>query len=406
MPQVFVMAQTLHHRPPERQHFVPGVAVRDYGEPMTLDETTVRLSQLVATLAEDTNLVLAGDEGAVSSPPFEALAKRRADVYAAVLAGQARSSMVSTFDAWVVDLARAMAPISPPDWLPMGDVLRAHVTLEAGARGFRSLFSDKPSDKETARVTRLGTLAVRLLRQVVCAEGRLNSDDARMIGAFVASLGLSPEAAGSLLNEPVMPGLHLDVYGDIEPKVLHGLLQGAWLAAASDGLHPREEEVIRKFASSAGLPLAEVEEARAAAIARVEAKRLVGLAANRLHARRAARPPPRGRRDHPRAPRAAPPASTLPRRGGRPHRPRRAGRPREALGKLDEGRADTRPRDDRAAALHEDPSLGRQALVRARFEHVADDLESDGREARTLVTGWMSDVLAATAKGLAVPPRR
>ncbi len=377
--------------------------MRDYGEPMTLDETTVRLSQLVATLAEDTIFVLAGDEGAVSSPPFEALAKRRADVYAAVLAGQARSSMVSTFDAWVVDLARAMAPISPPDWLPMGDVLRAHVTLEAGARGFRSLFSDKPSDKETARVTRLGTLAVRLLRQVVCAEGRLNSDDARMIGAFVASLGLSPEAAGSLLNEPVMPGLHLDVYGDIEPKVLHGLLQGAWLAAASDGLHPREEEVIRKFASSAGLPLAEVEEARAAAIARVEAKRLVGLAA--IDFTRAVL------RD-----RLPGVGETIPVRLGLLLLPRRYRD--EGVAPIGHGapvvlakRYGKLTKDERtrvlgmtwAAALHEDPSLGRQALVRARFEHVADDLESDGREARTLVTGWMSDVLAATAKGLAVP---
>jgi hypothetical protein len=56
-----------------------------------------------------------------------------------------------------------------------------------------------------------------------------------------------------------------------------------------------------------------------------------------------------------------------------------------------------------AAALHEDPSLSRQAILRARFEHVADDLESDGHEARTLVSSWMADVLATTAKGLSIP---
>ena len=40
-----------------------------------------------------------------------------------------------------------------------------------------------------------------------------------------------------------------------------------------------------------------------------------------------------------------------------------------------------------AAALYEDPSMGRQALLRARFEHMAEDLESDGHEARMLVQG-------------------
>ena len=193
------------------------------------------------------------------------------------------------------------------------------------------------------------------------------------------------------------------MYGDIEPKVLHGLLQGAWLAAASDGLHPREEEVIRKFASSAGLPLAEVEEARAAAIARVEAKRLVGLAA--IDFTRAVL------RD-----RLPGVGETIPVRLGLLLLPRRYRD--EGVAPIGHGapvvlakRYGKLTKDERtrvlgmtwAAALHEDPSLGRQALVRARFEHVADDLESDGREARTLVTGWMSDVLAATAKGLAVP---
>jgi len=362
-----------------------------------------RLSQLVSTLAEDTIFVLAGDEGAVSSPPFDALAKRRADLYAAVLRGEPRATMLSTFDAWVVDLARAMAPISPPDWLPMGDVIRAHVTLEAGARGLRSLFSDKPSDKDTARVTRLGTLAVRLLRQVLSAEGQPSSDDARMIGAFVASLGLPAHDATPLLNEQPVPGLHLDVYGEIEPKVLHAMLQGAWLAAASDGLHPREEQVIRDFASKAGLPLAEVEEARAAAMARVETKRLVGLATidyvravlqdrlpgigETLPVRLALLLLPRRYRDEGLAPIGHKSPVVLAKRYVKLSRDERT----RVLGMT------------WAAALHEDPSLSRQTLLRARFEHMAADLESDGREARMLVTGWMSELLALTAKGLSTP---
>jgi hypothetical protein len=370
---------------------------------MTTDERQGRLSQLVSTLAEDTIFVLAGDEGAVSSPPFDALAKRRADVYAGVLAGQARSSMLSSFDAWIVDLARAMAPISPPDWLPMGDVLRAHVTLEAGPRGLRSLFSDKPSEKEVLAVTRKGKLAVRLLRQVLAAEGAPNSDDQRMIGAFVASLGLPSEHATGLLHEQPTGDLQLEGYGEIEPKILKAMLRGAWLAASSDGLHPREEAVIREFATKAGLALVDVEEARADAMARVEVKRLVGLATidlvravlqdrlpgigETLPVRLALLLLPRRYRDEGLGPIGHKSPVVLAKRYGKLSRDERT----RVLGMT------------WAAALHEDPTLSRQTLLRARFEHAASDLESDGREARMLVSGWMSELLAATAKGLAAP---
>jgi len=370
---------------------------------MPNDGISGRLSQLVATLAEDTMFVLAGDEGAVSAPPFEGLAKRRDEAYRAALHGQPHATMLSAFDPWVIDLSRAMAPIAPPDWLPMGDVIRARVTLEAGPRGLRSLFSDKPSDKEAQRVHRLGMLSVRLLRQVLSAARPLDGHDARMVGAFVASLGLPQHEALSLLNEPLIPGVQLDVFGDLEPKVAKAILSGAWLAAAWDGLHPREEEVIRAFAAKAGVALDEVEEARAAALSRVEVKRLVGLATiDYVRAVLSDRVPGIGQ--------------ALPAFLGTLLLPRRY---------RDEGLAPIGhlapvmlarrylklTHDERtrvlgltwAAALHEDPSLGRQALLRARFEHVAEDLESDGREARMLVSGWISDVLATTARELALP---
>jgi hypothetical protein len=369
-------------------------------------DVEAHLSQLVATLAEDVIFVLAGDDGAVVSSPFEALARRRADLYADVLAGKPRAAMLSSFDAWMVDLSRAIAPIAPPDWLPMGDVLRLHITLEAGARGLRSLFSDKPSDKDVAKVKRLGTLAARLLRQVQAAEGATNSDDARVIAAFVASLGLPQADASALLEEPVM---HLDVYGDVEPKVLRAIVSGAWLAAAADGVHPREEEVIRAFATKAGITLEQVEESRAAALAKVEAKRQVGLAAiDYVRAVLRDRLPGIG--------------ETLPRRLGLLLLPRRY---------RDEGlaplgyqspvvlakRYTKLSRDERtrvlgitwAAALLDDPSVSRQAVLRVRYEHMAADLDSDGKDARELVSQWVSDVLAETAKALGAPdkePRR
>ena len=370
---------------------------------MRIDEATEHLTQLVSALAEDTMFVLSADEGAVASPPFEAFARRRAETYSAVLHGQPHATMRTTFDAWVVDLSRAIAPIAPPDWLPMGDVIRAKVTLEAGARGLRSLFSDKPSEKETLRVKRLGTLAVRLLRRVLSASRPLDQDDARTIGALVASLGLPPEDAAALLNEPVVPGSVLDIYGEIEPKVARAMLEGAWLAAAWDGLHPNEEEVIRGFASKVAVPLNEVEEARTAALAEVEVKRLVGLATvDYTRAVLQDRVPGIG--------------DTLPMRLGTlllPRRYREEGLApiRHAAPVMLAKRYGKLTHDERtrvlgmtwAAALFEDPSLGRQALLRARFEHVAEDLDADSREARMLVSGWMFDVLAATAKELAAP---
>ena len=59
----------------------------------------------------------------------------------------------------------------------MMDVVREKVTLEIGARGLRSLFSSKPSDKDVARVKRYGSLAVRVLRAVLAADGPLDAEE-------------------------------------------------------------------------------------------------------------------------------------------------------------------------------------------------------------------------------------
>ena len=43
------------------------------------------------------------------------------------------------------------------------------VSLAAGARGVRALFTSKPSEKEVQRTKRVGSLAVRALTAVLCA---------------------------------------------------------------------------------------------------------------------------------------------------------------------------------------------------------------------------------------------
>ena len=101
--------------------------------------------------------------------------QRRGHAYTAAVQGQPHTRMTTHFDAWVVEMARALAPIAPPVWVPMMEVVREKVTLEIGARGLRSLFSSKPSEKEVARVKRYGSLAVRVLRAVLSSDGPLDA---------------------------------------------------------------------------------------------------------------------------------------------------------------------------------------------------------------------------------------
>src|ERR1700722_15677700 len=111
-----------------------------------------------------------------------------------------------------VEMARALAPVAPPASIPMMGVVREKVTLEIGARGLRSLFSNKPSDKDVARVKRYGSLAVRTLRAVLGADGSLDPEEYRAIAAVVAALGL-PEADAHALRweAPMTP----ESFGDL-----------------------------------------------------------------------------------------------------------------------------------------------------------------------------------------------
>jgi tellurite resistance protein len=303
--------------------------------------------------------------------------------------------MIDAFDAWMIELARAMAPLAPPLWMPMGDVIAEKVTLEIGARGLRSLFSNKPSEKETQRVKRLGALAVRVLRTVLAADGNIDAEEARTIAALVASLGLSDADAAPMHTEEVIPADRFDVYGDIQPGVAQALLRGAWLAAAWDTIDPREEYVVRALASKLSLSAEEVESARAEALAIVDARRLAGLATVDfvryiLH-------------DRVPGPGVLVAASTgllmLPRRFRE-----------EALGQIGHGapvilarRYMDLPAEDRAtvlaiawaSALHEDPSLARQTLLRSRYDKIADDLAEDGTRCRVALSEWVGNELAS-----------
>jgi len=359
----------------------------------SFDPETATLSRLVATLAEDAIFALSASKDDPLSL-LEGLARRRADAYAAAVQGARTASMVETFDAWVIEMARVMAPLAPPAWMPMGDLIAEKVTLEIGERGLRSLFSSKPSEKDIQRVKRLGTLAVRVLRAVFAADGNIDGEEARTIAALIASLGLPETDTAPLHTEEVVLVDRLDVYGEVEPQVARALVRGAWLAAAWDTIDPREERVVRTLGRKLALSPEDVETARADVLARVDARRLAGLATvDYVRYILCDRVPGTG------VPLAACTGTLM-----LPRRYRE-----EALAQVGHGSPVTLarryvnlPAADRAlvlgvvwaTALHDDPSLGRQALLRARYDNIATDLAEDGTRSRQAISDWIGEALA------------
>jgi tellurite resistance protein len=359
-----------------------------------VDAKTAALGRLVSTLAEDAIFGLATGGGVGI---LEALARRRGEAYQAVIAGHRLNTMSQELDHWLVEMIRAAAPIYPPSWMPMGDVLREKVTLEAGPRGLRSLFSSKPSEKDVLRVKRLGTLATRVLRAVFAADGPLDPEEARTVASLVAALGLPEEHAQPLFAEQPIPAEQLDLYGDVEPAYAKALLRGAWLAAAWDSIDPREEHVIRVVANKLSFPAMDLEVIRNETVAKIDARRLAGAAAvDAIRFVLSDRMPGHG--------------VTLAAKTGAMMIPRRYRD--EVLAQVGHGAKVTLARrytqlssDDRdmvlgvawAAALYEDPSVGRRALLRARHDRVAQDLGEDGFKLRHAIDEWVNDVLAPAA---------
>jgi hypothetical protein len=358
------------------------------------DPRTATLSTLVSTLAEDAMFTLASGGGLDSLDP---LGKRRGEAYAGLLSGRRLVRMLTEFDHWIVEMTRMMAPVYAPSFMPMGDVIREKVTLEAGARGLRSLFSSKPSDKDVQRVKRFGTLAVRVLRGVFAADGPLDQEEGRTLAALIGSLGLSQEDSAPLYNETPVPPEQLDVYGEVEQNIVRALVRGAWHASAWDKIDPREEHVVRTVAQKLAVPPPDVEQMRNEAMARVEARSAVGSAAvDAIRYVMSDRVPGIGVQLASHAG-----MLLLPRR----HRD-------EVLAQVGHGSPIVLAKryvglapDDKvavlaiawAAGLFEDPTMGRRALLRARHDRVAQDLGMDGSGARKALDDWFADVLAPAA---------
>lgn len=206
-----------------------------------------------------------------------ALWRRRATTYAGAVRGAAGIGM-DAWDPWLLTMCAAIAPIAPPRWMPMADAI-GELSLEHGARGMRSLFTSKPSDKEVARVRRMGALIVRVLGAVLAADGAFHQDALLLRATLVASLGL-PEEDQKLLNaEAPMPAEALDIYGDFDAKLARSIVRGAFYGAMCDGLDPREEQAIGTCAKKFCLSLDDLNAARNDARKEVDGVKAFGEAA-------------------------------------------------------------------------------------------------------------------------------
>lgn len=225
-----------------------------------LPQAPIDLAAALSLLCEDAFFAVAGS-ARLDADMLRALAARRA----VVVAGAARgvpSPGLDAWEPWVLALSAALAPIAPPRWIPLADAVVSGLSLEHGARGLRSLFSSKPSDKDVARVRSLGALAVRCVTSVLAATGPLN-DEARILRrALVASLGLPDETRREIEAEPPVPSELIDLHGDLDAKLSRSIVRGCFYAARIDGTDPREETAVITIARKLGLTTEALAEAR------------------------------------------------------------------------------------------------------------------------------------------------
>jgi hypothetical protein len=304
-----------------------------------------------------------------------ALVRRRADVYERIVGGGTAAS-VTAYREWMTGLAAAIAPICPPAWMPMAELVSGGLTLEGGVRGVRALFTTKLSEKKVEQVREVGSFAVRVLASILSADGELDADESDLIAALVASLGLAPEEAASLLSQTPAATSEVEAPVDLEPKLARALISGAWRAAADDGIDPREDRAVTALAARLAVRPEDVESARTDARKAVDEQRDVGAAVVDAVRYLLVDEP-----DH---------ALLLGKVGARLFLPRRHRlEPLSALHQRGTITLANRYRLSRAgqeavlaaswlAALHTDPSTARRVPLLLRHEDIARDLRSDG----------------------------
>src|SRR5262245_52467862 len=94
----------------------------------------LNLAHALVTVCEDVFFAITAT-GRLDGDFLRALAKRRGPTIAAAARTVPAPGMES-WEEWLLPLCTAVAPLGPPHWLPMGEVV-TELSLEHGARGMR-----------------------------------------------------------------------------------------------------------------------------------------------------------------------------------------------------------------------------------------------------------------------------
>lgn len=172
---------------------------------------------------------------------LDAFARRRAELYA-----HPRSIPEESY--WPT-IASALAPIGPPEWMPMHGLIEHGITLEGGAKGLRGLFVREPSEKERRRVLKIATLVARVLELVVRSSPQPQPDETRLIAMTMHSFGLNADELAKTTPPSPLTFDNLEIFGDIDVRVRREILRGAWQLALACKLEPSRELVVRGIAS-------------------------------------------------------------------------------------------------------------------------------------------------------------
>ncbi len=237
---------------------------------------TLNLAAVLSHLSEDAFFTVAGSVR-LDAEVLRAMAAKRAPTLVAAARG-APSPGLDAWDPWILTLCSILAPIAPPRWVPLADAIEAGLSLEHGARGMRSLFTSKPSEKDVARVRELGAGAVRAITSVLAATGLIHAEAALLRRALLASLGLPDADRAGIDAEPPMHAEALDLRGDLDAKLARSLVRAGFYVARVDGTDPREEQVVITIARKLGLTTDEVSQAREEARALIESSKDFGEA--------------------------------------------------------------------------------------------------------------------------------
>lgn len=156
-------------------------------------------------------------------------------------------------DAWWANFASALAPLGPPEWMPLCSLIEEGNTLAGGARGFRGLFTSAPSDKERKKVLKIASLAARVVEIVAGADKRLTPEELRSRAMLMASFGLGAEELAQLEPPRPLSFESLEIYGDLDRATRRSLLRGAWQLAINDLSRPDVDLAVRGVANKLDL---------------------------------------------------------------------------------------------------------------------------------------------------------